>query len=59
MRFPPGENPAEALFKEGVYVRDYGGVPGYEDFIRITLGGPEENLLFRETLQKLFNHKEG
>ena len=59
MRFPQGENPAEALFREGIYVRDYSSVPGYEDFIRITLGEPGENQLFRETLQKIFNKKEG
>ena len=58
MRFPQGENPAEALFQEGIYVRDYGGIPGYEDFIRITLGQPGENRLFRETLQNVFNKKE-
>ena len=59
MRFPAGENPAEALFRKGIYVRDYSRVPGYDDFIRITLGDPEENNLFRKTLHDLFNTKEG
>ncbi|HDS03009.1 MAG TPA: aminotransferase class I/II-fold pyridoxal phosphate-dependent enzyme [Firmicutes bacterium] len=55
--FPPGKNPARALYDKGIYVRDFSNIAGYEDFIRITVGRPSENRLFFESLKSMIKKK--
>jgi histidinol-phosphate aminotransferase len=50
----PGRDMFNKLMKEGVIVRpiDLYGMP---DFIRVTIGSPEENKFFIEIIEKILN----
>lgn len=54
-RVDDGKYVFDELLKKGILVRDMSGYPELQNFLRVTVGTPRENVLFLEALSSIMN----